>query len=198
MRMTIWRTFAERVAALFPDDPHLPALVAACERDDLALAVYLGTDLFRHLWTHERRHQKDLRAFLNNGAWPAMAADACLERGLPLPAWCADWLRKVVSGESAPPDSRDRQRAAHALRLWNEVTAPEQSPDDDNDDGVRPRPPRFPWKAHARFNRAGELILAEPVGAASPQGTAAAAIGMNEKAARALIAVFREYWKNRA
>jgi hypothetical protein len=195
--MTTWRTFAERVAALFPDDPHLPALVAACERDDLALAVYLGTDLFRHLWTHERRHQKDLRAFLNNGAWPAMAADACLARGLPLPAWCAEWLRQVLAGEAAPPDSRDRQRVVLARRLWNEVTAPEQSPAP-GDDERRSRPPRFPWKGHARFNRAGELILAEPMGTASPQGTAAAAVGINEKAARALITVYREYWKNRA
>jgi hypothetical protein len=197
MRMAIWRTTAERVAALFPDDPHLPALIAACERDDLALAFYSRTALYRHLWMHPRCRQPDLRAFLRNGAWPAMAADACLARGLPLPSWCAEWLREVLEGKAAPPDYRDRQRAAVALRLWNEATAPEQSPAS-GDDERRSRPPRFPWKAHSRFDGTGALILAEPAGVASPQGTAAAAVGINEKAARALLTVFREYWENLA
>jgi hypothetical protein len=193
--LTTWHTFAERVAALLPGDPHLPALVAACERDELALAVYLRTDLFRHLWAHERRHDKDLHAFLDNGAWPAMAADACLARGLPLPAWCADWLGDVLCGRAKPPTEESRRRAMKALRLWEEVTMPEQAPAAGDD---RPRPPRSPWKAHARFDPAGGLVLAEPVGLASSQGEAAGHIGLNEKAARALIAVFREYFEVRA
>jgi hypothetical protein len=181
------------VAALFPGDSHLPALVAACERDEMALAVYLRIDLFHHLWTHERRHEKDLHAFLDNGAWPAMAVDACLARGLPLPAWCTDWLRRVLAGKAKPPAEAQRQRATKALGLWYEVTTPEQA-SIKGDDRLRPRPPRAPWKAHARFDPAGGLTLAEPAGLASPQGEAADHIGLNEKAARALITVFREYF----
>lgn len=191
--MTTWHTLAERVAALFPDDPHLPAMAAACERDDLALAVYLRVDLFRHLWTHERRQEKDLHAFLDNGAWPAMAVDACLARGLPVPTWCADWLRRVLTGTAKPPAEAQRRRAALALRLWEGVTMPVHATPE-KDDGTRPLPPARGWKAHAQWDTSGRLALAVPDARTSAAAEVAGTIGLNERAARLLTSIFREHF----
>lgn len=104
-------TFADRLAAMFPGDPMLPALAAACERDDRAFAIYLRCEWLRALWTHPRGETKHLRAFLRNPAWPARALELCHRYAIPAPAWVNAWAVDVTTGKATPPRAADHKRA---------------------------------------------------------------------------------------
>lgn len=133
-------TFADRLAAMFPDDPMLPAMVAACERDDRAYAVYLRCKWLHALWTHPRGDTKQVRKFLRNPVWPARALALChspVARDLltgeavryepvPAPSWVTAWTVDLSTGRAKPPGAADHQRAARVISAVGSMASPKR------------------------------------------------------------------------
>lgn len=115
---------ADRLATMFPDDPMLPAMADACERDDLAFAVYLRCEWLRAMWTHPRGETKHLRAFLRNPAWPARALEACHRYAVPAPAWVTAWTMDLSTRRVDPPRPADHQRASRLDAALAVMAAP--------------------------------------------------------------------------
>ena len=117
-------TLADRLATMFPGDPMLPAMVAACERDDIALAVYMKCEWLQALWTHPRCEEKHIRAFLRNPAWPARALELCHRYAVPAPGWVNCWAVDLAEARGKPPSASDFSRAKRVDKAFQVMSEP--------------------------------------------------------------------------
>lgn len=109
------------LAEMFPSDPLIPEMEAACARKAVAYGVYLKCRWWRLMWEHNASNGKHLRAYFRNPAWPAKALELCLKYHVPTPTWVLEWATDLAHERADAPTpknwdtARSVERAASAI-----------------------------------------------------------------------------------
>jgi len=107
---------------MFPGDPLLAEMEAACNREHVAYAVYMKCQQWRLLWQHEDGAKKHLRAFLRNPEWPTKALTLCAARGIPAPTWVLEWAVDLANGLAKASNVKNKDTAKRIERALNEIS----------------------------------------------------------------------------